>query len=130
MGFDLEELIDKVEGLDDLTHPFTQDEIGTVLKDLPTDRAPGSDGFNGLFVKKCWSIIEKDFLKLIKEFSHGNLSLKGINASFITLIPKILNPESPTDFRPISLTNTFLKFLTKLLANRLQKVILKCIHKN
>ena len=34
------------------------------------------------------------------------------------------------DFRPISLTNTCLKFRTKLLANQLQKVILQCIHRN
>ena len=42
----------------------------------------------------------------------------------------MLPPEGPEDFRPISLTNTCLKLLTKLLANRLQKVILQCIHKN
>ena len=48
----------------------------------------------------------------------------------MTLIPNILSPEGPNDYRPISLTNTCLKFLTKLLANRLQKVILTCIHKN
>jgi hypothetical protein len=34
------------------------------------------------------------------------------------------------DFRPISLTNVSLKFLTKLAANRLQDKILSCIHKN
>jgi hypothetical protein len=34
------------------------------------------------------------------------------------------------DFRPISLTNVCVKFLTKLAANRLQDVILSCIHKN
>ena len=62
LGFNLEELIYKVDGLDDLTQPFTAEEIAVILKDLPTDRAPGPDGFNGLFVKKCWSIIEKDFL--------------------------------------------------------------------
>ena len=40
------------------------------------------------------------------------------------------SPESVNDFRPISLTNVCLKFLTKLVANRLQKHILRCIHKN
>lgn len=34
------------------------------------------------------------------------------------------------DFRPISLLNTSVKILTKLLANRLQKVILRLIHEN
>jgi retron-type reverse transcriptase len=34
------------------------------------------------------------------------------------------------DFSPISLKNVCVKFLTKLAANRLQDVILSCIHKN
>ena len=84
----------------------------------------------GSLSRKCWPIIEKDFLKLIQDFYDGKLSLDNINDSLITLIPKMLSPKGPEDFRPISLTNTCLKFLTKLLANRLQKVILQCIHKN
>lgn len=34
------------------------------------------------------------------------------------------------DFRPISLLNTSVKIITKLLGNRLQKVILKLVHEN
>jgi hypothetical protein len=30
-----------------------------VIKEMPPDRALGPDGFNGLFVKRCWSIIQK-----------------------------------------------------------------------
>ena len=130
MGFDLANLIQPIQGLEELSQPFSDDEIRKVLKELPPDRAPGPDGFNGLFVKRCWPIIEQDFRRLIQDFYEGKLSLENINGSLITLIPKMLSPEGPDDFWPISLTNTCLKFLTKLLANRLQKVILRCIHKN
>ena len=37
---------------------------------------------------------------------------------------------SPNDFRPIYLLNCVLKMITKLLANRLQKVILQMVHIN
>jgi retron-type reverse transcriptase len=37
---------------------------------------------------------------------------------------------SANDFRPISLLNSVLKIITKLMANRLQKIILKIVHKN
>src|SRR3954464_14074888 len=40
------------------------------------------------------------------------------------------SPETVNVFRPIYLTNTCLKFLTKLAANRLQKQIKRCIHEN
>ena len=119
MGVDLPVRIQPIAGLSSLAAPFSAEEINTVLKELPTDRAAGPDGFNGLFVKKCWPIIEKDFLALIQGFYDGRLSLENINGSLITLIPKMLSPEGPEDFRPISLTNTCLKFLTKLLTNRL-----------
>jgi hypothetical protein len=67
---------------------------------------------------------------LCKDFADGNLNLESINGSLITLIPKKDNPRTVNDFMPISLLNYSLKFLTKLLANRLQAVILKVVHAN
>ena len=53
-----------------------------------------------------------------------------INYSYITLVPKKPNPEKVSDYRPISLLNSCMKLLAKILANRLQKIILKVIHRN
>ena len=39
---------------DSLTTPFTKVEIDAVVNDMPPDRAPGPDGFNGAFLKACW----------------------------------------------------------------------------
>jgi hypothetical protein len=97
---------------------------------MPTDRAPGPDGFTGLFLKKCWHIVKHEFYKLAEEFHAGSLKLQNINGSYITLVPKKPVPLVVSDFRPISLTNVCMKFLTKLAANRLQGKILDCIHKN
>ena len=130
MGFDLPNLIQRVDGLEDLSLPFTDSEVDAVIKNMPCDRAPGPDGFTGLFLKRCWSILKEDFMQLVNEFYEGRCNLECLNNSLITLVPKKLSPEVVGDFRPISLTNTCLKFLTKLLANRLQKVILRCIHRN
>ena len=57
-------------------------------------------------------------------------NLQSINDAYITLIPKVQAPLGPNDFRPISLLNSGLKLLTKLLANRLQKKILELVHVN
>jgi retron-type reverse transcriptase len=56
--------------------------------------------------------------------------MQNINTSHIVLVPKKDNPTRVGDFRPISLLNSSVKLLTKILANRLQKIILKIIHKN
>ena len=119
----LDTVLHHADDLASLVEPFSVDELEGIVKHMKTDSAPGPDGFNGLFVKKCWHIIKADFIKLCSDFHSGTTSLQSINGSYITLVPKVNSPESVNDFRPISLTNTCLKLVTKLLANRLQKVI-------
>jgi hypothetical protein len=46
-------------------------------------------------------------------------SIQSINGSLITLIPKKDDALKVSDYRPISLLNTSVKIITKLLANRL-----------
>ena len=88
MKFDLARIIKRCEGLDELTLPFTHDEIDKVIREMPADKAPGPDGFTGLFLKRCWPIIKDDFYNLCHQFHNGDLSLESINDGFITLIPK------------------------------------------
>lgn len=130
MKFDLARIIQKVEGLEALSLPFSHAEIDDVIREMPTDHAPGPDGFNGCFLKTCWHIIKHDFYRLCDEFYSDKLNLESLNEGFITPIPKIHLPETPNDFRPITLLNCCLRVITKLLANRLQKVILGIVHKN
>lgn len=125
----LHNTIHKLNNLDVLEAPFSKKEIDDVIKDLPADKAPGPDGFNGAFIKACWHIIAHYFYNLINDFYHGKVNLQS-NASFITLIPKKETPLNANDFRPISLLNCSIKLITKLLANRLQKVIVKLVHHN
>lgn len=130
MKFNLPSIIKRVDGLDGLITPFTHEEIDSVIKEMPADRAPGPDGFNGCFLKRCWHIIREDFYKLCDDFHAGGLDIQSINVGYINFIPKITSPETPNDYRPIALLNCCLKVITKLLANHLQKLILKIIHRN
>jgi hypothetical protein len=81
-------------------------------------------------MKSCWHIIKHDFYFLCQEFNEHNISLKFLNDSLITLITKKASPETPNDFRPISLLNSALKLLAKLRPNRLQAKIIDLVHKN
>jgi hypothetical protein len=133
MHFNLTELFGESmdeDSKNELEIPFSDKEIEDVVKELPNEKSPGPDGFNNEFIKNCWSIIGEDVKILIRDFYNGSVNLESINSSFITLIPKLDNPSTPNDFRPISLLNSVLKIITKLLANRLQKIILKLVHKN
>jgi hypothetical protein len=98
MQFDLGVLLNKVDGLESLTRPFEEKEMVEVIKNMPVDRAPGPDGFNGLFLKKWWSIIKADFYKLAAHFHSESVQLKNINGSYITLVPKKQVPLQVNDF--------------------------------
>ena len=68
MQFDLDALICPNVDLSSLIQPFTRKEIDLFIKRIPFDKAPRPDGFNGMFVKKCWQFIKDDFYSLCDFF--------------------------------------------------------------
>jgi hypothetical protein len=91
-AFDFSRYVARFDGLEALSTPFTHEEIDTVVAHMPSDKAPGPDGFSGLFIKVCWPIVKYDLYNLCQEFWEGSVNLQSINDSFITLVPKILSP--------------------------------------
>jgi hypothetical protein len=106
--------------LEDLDAPITTHEIEAVIHDMPSEKAPGPDGFIGCFYKKCWPIIKEDLIQALM-FSYNNQTTKLslINMAHIVLLPKKQDAASLSDYRPISLINSAVKIIMKLLANRL-----------
>jgi hypothetical protein len=82
---------------------------------MPQDKAPGPNGFNGLFLKKCWHIIKHDVYNLYNDFFTGTIDLQAINNSFITLVPKVNKPTNINEFRHISLINCVVQIITKVM---------------
>jgi hypothetical protein len=130
MYFDLDLMLNAEPDLESLQEPFSLEEIDAIVRNLPLGKSLGPDGFNSDFMKKCRSVISRDFYELCQGFFHNNICLQSINGSYIVLVQKIDNPSRVGDFRPISLLNSSIKLITKILANRLQKVILRVIHQN
>lgn len=59
MLFDLASLITPVDDLESLVAPFCTNEIDTIVKHMPSNKAPGPDGFNGLFLKKMLAAYQR-----------------------------------------------------------------------
>jgi len=57
--------------LSSLVAPFDRQQIDLVVRSLHSDKAPGPDGFNTDFTKKCWPIIYEDFYRLCNAFYSG-----------------------------------------------------------
>lgn len=56
--------------------------------------------------------------------------MQSINGYHIVLLPKKTVANLVGDYRPISLMNTSVKLLTKLMANNLQKFVTRLLHNN
>jgi hypothetical protein len=67
--------------------------------------------------------LKEDVMRFVREFHRNGKLTKGINSTFIALIPKVECPQTLNDYRPISLVGSLYKILAKLLANRLRQVI-------
>jgi hypothetical protein len=108
--------------LDELDVPFSEEEVWGTVKSMPSDKAPGPDGFTGRFYKACWATIKADVMAAIscvwaRKFRNMGL----LNSAYITLLPKVEGAAQVKDFRPISLVHSFAKLVTKMMANRLAR---------
>jgi hypothetical protein len=106
--------------LDSLDLPFTAAEIWEAIKDSPAEKAPGPDGFNGVFYRRCWTIIRTE---IVAAFDHlyrlGGGDFASLNRAMVCLLPKKNQAVRVKDYRPISLIHSFAKLFSKVLARRL-----------
>ncbi|WOG86690.1 hypothetical protein DCAR_0205908 [Daucus carota subsp. sativus] len=98
---------------------ISEQEMEIALHDLSDNKAPGPDGMNIKSLKFLWPFIKDKMSGFIGNFCNSCTLPPGVNSFFIALVPKIPNPVTIKDFRPISLINSSIKVLLKILTSRL-----------
>ena len=108
---------------------ITEIEAFKALKEFAAAKIPGTDCLTTEFLKYFWSELKTLIVGSFNyAFVSGSLSISQ-RRGIISLIPK--NNKDKTileNLRPISLLNVDYKILTKVLANRLEKVLPKIIN--
>jgi len=108
---------------EDLNAEVTKDEIKSVLNSFKKAKSPRLDGWTIEFYIGFFDLVGDDLWKLVEESKSSGKVLGAINSTFIDLIPKIKEPSSFGNFRPISLCNLGYKLISKIIANRLKGIM-------
>ncbi|KAL2934382.1 LINE-1 reverse transcriptase-like protein [Bienertia sinuspersici] len=106
-----------------LMRPFSMEDVKNALFSIDGGKSPGPDGFNSSFFKLSWPILGNEISAAVLDFFQTGRLLREINNTNITLIPKVNNPMSVTDFHPIACCNTIYKIISKMLCSRLKEIL-------
>lgn len=108
---------------------ITYDECVLALSQMANGKSPGLDGLPKEFYIKVFPIIGNQYVNMVNDCFTQNILAPSQRHGLITLICKDPdNSEKLTNWRPISLLNVDYKIISKVLTNRLSKVIGKIIH--
>ncbi|GKV04889.1 hypothetical protein SLEP1_g16984 [Rubroshorea leprosula] len=97
------------EESEELCRPFTAKEVEIALFSIPSNKSPGPGGFTSGFYRVAWSIIKNDVTAAVLDFFDSGKILKQINATNITIVPKVSCPNVVSDYRPIACCNVIYK---------------------
>jgi hypothetical protein len=103
-----------------LTWPFSANEVKKAIFMMGPNKASGPDGLTAGFYQTHWDILGPSVTAAVLDFLNGGCMPDDMNKTTIVLIPKVKNPQSLKQFRPISLCNVIYKTCSKVLANRMQ----------
>jgi hypothetical protein len=107
----------------ELMKEFRREEINIALNQMAPLKAPGPDGFNACFFQTNWATIGDEVCSVVLNILNSGVMPSELNMTHIALIPKKKDPLCVSDFRPISLCNVLYKIVSKVLANRLKKIL-------
>jgi hypothetical protein len=107
----------------ELDSPLNITEFDRAIRQCNKKSAPGTDGINNKFIAHFWTYLRTPLLNYANCcYGTGNLTTLFKTAK-IRLIPKKGNLKKLENWRPISLLNCFYKLISRVMTNRLKKVI-------
>ena len=100
--------------------PFTKEEIGLAIKQLPNDKTCGNDGIPIDFYKVFWTKLSNTYMGMIQEIYENRRMNRSALLGVINMIPKSgKNSRKLSGLRPITLLNSDYKAIEKAIANRM-----------
>ncbi|KAL0011082.1 hypothetical protein SO802_006190 [Lithocarpus litseifolius] len=111
------------EKIADLCKDFCVAEVKQAIDQMHPSKAPGLDGMPPLFYQHFWGTVGESVTTTMLDFFNSGITPPNFNETHIVLIPKVKKPSKVTEYRPISLCNVSYMIASKMMANRLKRIL-------
>ena len=114
-----------------MDEPITQEDVLQAVAELKLNKRPGPDGFTARYYRSYKDLLSPMMVEAFNDLLNRRSFRQESLTATICMIPKPHSDSTCCDnYRPISMINTDVKLLGKILANRLNKIIGTLIHRD
>ncbi|XP_022008470.1 uncharacterized protein LOC110907832 [Helianthus annuus] len=114
----------------DMVSVVSRDEVKDAMFQINDEKAPGPDGYSAKFFKEAWGIVGNDVTNAVLDFFGNGKLLREVNATVLSMVPKVKAPKYVSEFRPIACCNVLYKCISKVICNRLKGCLDKLVSQN
>ncbi len=107
----------------ELNNTITDEEIKKAITDMNNDKSPGEDGITKEFYEHFYSILKHELHYLMNHVKRTKSLPNSQKNAIVKLLYKKNDHRKLTNWRPISLLNIDYKILSKIMTNRLAKIM-------
>ncbi|KAF1314926.1 Rxlr effector protein, partial [Globisporangium splendens] len=108
----------------DLMAPITEKEVREAIAALHRHKAGGVDSLNNDFYKDCEDVMVEVLVQEFNNIQRGAPMPRSFGQGIVIPLRKKGDSPNPLDYRPITLLTTTYKLFAKVLATRLQDILL------
>jgi len=113
---------------EELQEEFTMEEVAQALQEATEASAPGPSGQTLTYFKLLFMEIPILFTKALNQLVFvpelvNSSQFQWIKKRKVIYIPKKTNPQTPADYRPLSLLEVLYKIPSRILSKRINKVL-------
>ncbi|XP_057451938.1 uncharacterized protein LOC130743727 [Lotus japonicus] len=102
---------------------FSGAEVKDAIFSMGPLKAPGPDGLQAVFFQSQWEHVGDTVTRFVLHCFDDSSQVSLVNDTLLVLVPKVDAPERITQYRPISLCNVIYKTVTKMITNRLRRIM-------